>query len=138
MGKWRGHRDEAEAGPERPGACGREGGGSPGRSHRSCAGSQVSALGAGRADRNLELGYGSHRGCGGVGGASRGGAGDLGRVRPSEPRPEEGRGSGAAGEWGCSPGPGLWSLREGVVAQVRVLTPLPILLCDLRQVSLLL
>lgn len=135
IGKWRGHRDEAEVGPERPGACGREGGGAPGRSHQSCAGSQVSTLWPGRAGRNLELGHGSRKGCGGVGGASRRGAGDRGRVRPSESRLEEGRGSGAVGEWDCSPGPGLWSMREGVVAQVRVLTPLSMLLCDLRQVS---
>ncbi|KAJ8782742.1 hypothetical protein J1605_009941 [Eschrichtius robustus] len=41
MGKWRGNRDEAEARPERPRAGGREGGGAPGRSHRSRAASQV-------------------------------------------------------------------------------------------------
>lgn len=38
--------------------------------------------------------------------------GGPGEVRPSGPRPEAGKGSGAAGEWSCPPGPGFEE-REG-------------------------
>lgn len=113
MRKRRGHREEAEARPERPGADGREGGGSQGRSHRSGAGSQVSAPGLGRAGWTLELRQESCTGCSGVGRASQGNVGNLARVRSSLPRPEAGRGSGAAGEWSCQPGPGFGEQDEG-------------------------
>lgn len=134
MGKWRGHRDEAEARPERPGAGGREGGGAPGRSHRSGAGSQVSALWPGRAGRRLEIRHQILADSAGVGGTSGGGAGTWpgsGRWNPGlkrEGAPElrvsgpvrRGRSWGSGGE-GQGPGsnPG----------------PTPNLLCDLRQVS---
>lgn len=123
MGKWRGHRDEAEARPERPGTGGREGGGAPGRSHRSGAGSQVSALWPGRAGRRLEIPHESRTGCEGVGGVSRGGAGAPARVRPlGSGLKREGvlelRVSGAA-----RPGPSLGSMRDGALFQDRVRAP---------------
>lgn len=64
--KWRGQRDEAEARPERPGTMGGAGAGPWGRSHRGCAGSQVSAPWPRRAGWSSELWGRSHGDCEGI------------------------------------------------------------------------
>lgn len=102
--KWRGHRDEAAAGLERPGPAerGAARGGDSGRSLRSGAGSgerSSAVLAGGR----LELWCGSCASCGGSGGLSWGGPESLARIWPRA-GPEEGRGCGTGGESSARPG----------------------------------